>query len=243
MNRFHSVWVIVLVAVILTGCQTQSLFVPTPHHVHLFKDKGEVQLSGSVNSAGVSGNIAFSPVEKIEFFGSYHRNNYSKGLEFQHQQFAEVGFGFYDKDDDPFITELLFGIGKGKSSFFDTEMTFKDRLFQESEVDANFTRVFAQFNGGLTSHILDFGLSLRASQIRFPDYSFETFPIRAEFNRYMFLAEPMVFANVGYRNIRVEGMLGYPLLVGDQTSSKLDGLTFSAGIKIMLNRKFEWSDY
>ena len=166
-----------------------------------------------------------------------------KGDEFQRQQLIELGFGFYDNDDDPFITELLFGWGKGKSSFFDTEMTFKDRIFQQSNVEGNFTRVFTQFNAGLSSHILDFGVSLRASQIRFPDYSFETFPIRAKFNRYMFMAEPMIFANAGYRNIRFEGMLGYPFLLHDQTSSKLQGLTFSAGIKIFLNRKFEWSDY
>lgn len=178
-------------------------YIPNVINAPMLTNKGEIQASVHLGASGINPQFAYALTDHIGIManGSFLNVNSdeSSAADFDHKySFFELGSGYYR----PLGSRIKFGayggVGLGK-----VNSEYENSLWT-SGVDVNCTRFFLQPTIGVTSKILDFGVSTRFVAVSFNQDSEKNTGI---------MFEPALTAKLGWDHIKVVGQVGfsYPL--------------------------------
>lgn len=213
---------IIAAALIFSSCGTFKYYQPNANPA-LFKDAGEVHVSGGINSSGASLQSAVSLNNNIAVMA-----NYNSSLGEYHVKEGEIAVGYYDGE----ASSALFvsgGVGFGENfQYTDIEETKKS-------YEGKFTRPFVQLNGGITGGTIWGGLKgdiigiLKASYLQYEGFNNEDPSQRIKSN-YVTLEPGLVFA-VGSKNFKFDFTFGFPTRPSfKRLNSDTEARTFPATI-------------
>jgi hypothetical protein len=212
--------------------QAQSLFRPNAQQTALFTEKGEGHISVLYGTGGLQGNVGVSVANGFSLSLSGTLLNEKKGAEFQKLTMGEFAVNFFDSYNEPLISQFSLGYGMGKASMLNYQVQTDSITF-----DNTFSRLYGQYTIGLASKNVDAGLSLRVSHIYFPGYFLKQFDDISS-SASMFTGEPSLFVSAGLKNVRIDGQVGMPLILNDETSANLNTISGSLGLRVILGRKY-----
>ena len=222
--------IVAAIAVLSASCGTYRYYQPS-FNAALFRDKGELHLSGNVGSSGATLKAAVSISDKIGMVALYNGGI----LEYRPREF-ELGAGYIVPGKAFFLAGLGFG-----SNFEYTDSTHTAKSYR-----GDFYRPFLQVNGGVTGGTIFKGVKgdliavFKANYFSYKGRHLDgtNDPINSGY----LTLEPGLMVGLGSRIFRFDFTVGMPFrpaFVG--LSSRSEARTFpasaAAGISFVFGRK------
>jgi hypothetical protein len=168
-------------------------------HAPLFSHGGEMHAAGQLSEFGqVDAQVALAPADHLGLVAAL--SVYPWDDEGHKHYYGEAGVGGF----------LPFGIGRFEGFVGGGYgRSWGDLGTAETRTDSNYYRMFAQFDIGLATRVVDFGLMTRFAWVSFESVSAG----QAHGSEDLYL-EPMLFLRLGWDFIKIEfqGGLVYPIL-------------------------------
>lgn len=192
-----------LVLLLLSSCS--SMYMPNVPAAPMFKDAGEVYVSGNVNLRGnvsASGGVAISDHIGVIANGSYVDRKDSP-TDFA-QKMGELGIGYFTTFGQRRnrILEVYAGYGMGVVNEVDTRTSTAGHAIVESR-DMDFDKIFVQVNYSSTKRekirlfggdrALNYGTILRLSHVNMTDFKINQLDVHREQN---VLIEPVFYTRM-----------------------------------------------
>lgn len=216
----------------LMRLNAQSLFIPSAQNTALFTESGELHISGMYGAGGLQGTAGYSLASGFALAASGTVLSTKNGAEYHKTSMGEIQVLFFDSYNEPLISQFSLGYGMGKASMLNYDSNSDSVPFENT-----FSRLYAQYNIGLTSKHLDAGFSLRVSHVYFPGYFLKGNPdISSSAN--LFTAEPCAYLSGGFKNIRLEAQASMPLILNDKTDASFNSVLLSGGVRVIFGRKY-----
>lgn len=186
---------------LMCSCGTFKYYQPNANPA-LFKNSGEVHVSGGLNSSGASLQSAVSVTDNVAIMA-----NYNSTLATYHVNEGEVAVGFYDGDASTAIF-VSGGLGFGEN-FEYSSIDSKQKSYE-----GKFTRPFVQLNGGITGGTIFGKLQgdligiLKASYLQYDGFRNGDRAERIQ-SDYLTIEPTLVFA-IGSPKFKFDFTFGFP---------------------------------
>ncbi|MDA3820565.1 MAG: hypothetical protein PF590_08920 [Candidatus Delongbacteria bacterium] len=219
------------ICLVLMSCDS-AYYVPDSPHVPLLSNKGEVQASFQVGTAGseIKTTWAITEHSAVMLNGVYAK---SFGGALQTRIFAEAGYGYFYPLSDWFRLEAFSGVGYGIVDFypFHEHQNFYSDPW-DPHYDIHQYRGFVQPAIGIVTPFIDNGLAARISVL---DHH------QPGLNVANLFVTPVLVSRKGYKWVRLSFKLGYSFKFGPLTDTRsiyARPWVFSYGIQVNLNRLY-----
>lgn len=227
-------FVLSFIAVILSSCGTYRYYQPTTNPA-LFKDKGEVHVSGDVGSSGAAAKFAFSPTKELGVIGQYntHFTTYRVWE-------GELAAGYHSSKES---SANFIGGGIG----FGTNLKYTDSTHSSKRYEGNFIKPFVQWNTGITGGTIIGGLkgdlifTLKETYMIYNGRHLDG--TNDEISSNYFITEPVVTVALGSKSFKFDIIYGFPITMRwfGSLKGKAYARTFpvniGVGIRFIFNRK------
>lgn len=207
------------------------VYVPNVVNVPLHNNKDELQIACYTGIAGIDPQISYAISDDIALMcnGSFVRRGEIGSDNFRHQNFLELGLGYFSSISKKGRFEVYGGGGYGS-----LQSKYSGSLWDDYN-DVSLIRYFVQPAIGIRSAFGDISF---ASRFVFVHYNQANIVAMGAF------AEPVITMKVGYRYVKAVAQLGFSLPVVNPslfgtTSFKYQPLLFSLGIQAILHAKYE----
>jgi hypothetical protein len=209
------------------------LYVPNVVNSPMLSEKGEVNASIHAGTSGFDVQTAYAMTDHIGIMinGSFASKDSSTDTDYHEHKFGEFGCGYFTSIDNVFRFSTFAGLGMGKANASDTYEFFGDH---ELTAWGYYNRFFAQTSIGAATDFFDAGLCLRGSYVNF--YRFEYGSLEHNKNKDNFFLEPVLFARVGWKMIKVQSQIGFSYSVTKNWDLDYQPIIFSFGLCFRLNK-------
>jgi len=212
------------VVLILNSCA--PAYIPNVLNAPLLTNKNEVQVAIHAGTSGFDPQVAYAITnhfgvmvnasfldETSDSTDSYHKHG-----------FAELGAGYFTNFASRFKFEIFGGAGFGKiSALYDN-----NKWISRSQVDV--TRYFIQPSLGITSKVVDFGISTRFSLVSMKQ---ET----ANVTGLMF--EPAATLKLGWDHLKAMAQIGVSAPLTKDVGFNYQPFLFSLGLQANFGKIFQ----
>lgn len=195
--------IILLASTIFLINSCSPVYVPNVINAPMLTNQKEIQAAIHFGTSGFNPQFAYAITNHLGIManGSFldMTSDTSSTADFYHKHsFIEFGPGYYTSFGSRFKFGTYGGVGFGKING-----EYENELWS-SKADVNTTRLFLQPTIGVTSKILDLGISSRFVVVTFNQDSEKDTGI---------MLEPAVTAKLGWDHIKIVGQLGlsYPI--------------------------------
>ena len=214
------------------SCGTYRYYQPTPTPT-LFKNQGELQISGDLGSSGYSMKGAYALPKNIGIVGMYN----STPFDYRAKE-GEIGIGYYT-ESDPAGIFVLGGLG------FGSNQKYSDSTHSYKTYEGDFIRPFIQFNGGIASgnggsrlkgHVI---ATLKSSYLMYDGKHLDGTNDKIH-SRYL-LIEPGFAAGFGSRVFKFDFIMSMPIhptteQMNDRRNARTYPFTVGFGIRFVMGR-------
>lgn len=221
------------IALSLTSCGTYRYNQPTPN-APLFTQKGELHISGTLGSSGASAKAALSVTDKIGLIGTYN----SAFFDYRSKE-GELGLGYYtDARPD--------GIFVGGGLGFGSNVEYTDSTRTVKLYEGDFWKPFVQFNGGITSGDLIWGIKgdlMGIMKVNYFMYDGRHLDGSNDaINSDYLLLEPGVAFGLGSRSFKFDFMVSFPFRpsfepLDDRSDARTSPGSVSIGLRYIVGHK------
>lgn len=216
----------IFILLLLTSCGTYRYYQPTPN-APLFTKKGELHISGTLGSSGASVKGALSVTDKIGFIGMYN----SAFFDYRSRE-GELGLGYYT---DARPDGIFVGGGLGFGSNFE----YTDSTRTVKSYEGEFWKPFVQFNGGITSGDLIWGIKGDLMGIMKVNYfmydGMHLDGSNADIGSDYLLLEPGVAFGLGSKSFKFDFLVSFPFRPSfEPLDNRLDARTSPGSVSIGL---------
>jgi hypothetical protein len=211
---FRSFWILVIL--VMYSCA--PVYVPNVINAPMLTNKGEVQVALHAGTSGIDPQFAWAITNNIGIMvnGSFQNSTSDSTTDYHKHSLGEIGLGYLRAIGQRGKFETFIGYGKGS-----IEALYKNSIWtSRSKVDMG--RFFIQPTIGVTSKVIDLGLSTRISFVGITDG-------KDMVNRVF--AEPAVTAKLGWDHLKIVGQLGISVPFNDDDVLNYQPLLFSVGIQ------------
>lgn len=222
-------FILLYISAILIFNSCAPAYIPNVINAPMLTNKGEIQASAHLGLSGLNPQFAYAITDHLGIMANASflniKSDSSSTSDFSHKAtFYELGAGYYSHFGSRFKFATYGGAGVGKvNAEYDNELW-------SSGVDVNCTRIFLQPTIGMTSKIVDLGISTRFVAVSFSQDSEKNTG---------FMFEPAFTAKLGWDYIKVIGQIGlsFPLNKENINFVYQPGL-FSLGLQLNLGKIF-----
>jgi len=223
------VTVVMVFGLLLAGCA--PVYIPSAQQTHLLDKKGETSFAvyTGINGVDVQAAYAFSDDFGAQAAGSFGKHEEKGNNDYQSHKYGEVGLQYYHGFGNGRF-ELMGGFGFGSATAVDNFDFFETP--NQIKATGKYNKYYLQPNIGVESGIFEGGLALRLGHVVFTE--FETNSSRYTQNKSATFFEPALFARLGWKNIKIEGQLGFsrPLNGDSDVGFDYEPAIFSLGLHL-----------
>jgi hypothetical protein len=186
----------VSVILILNSCA--PAYVPNVLNAPMLTNKGEVQAAIHAGTSGFDPQFAYAITNHVGVMlnSSFMNSTSDSSNSYHKHQFVEFGAGYFTNFARRFKFETFGGAGFGKLQ------AEYDNASWISRSDVKLTRFFIQPTLGITSKVVDFGISTRFVAVNM---------VQETVNNAGFLLEPAVTLKLGWDHIKAVAQVGVSL--------------------------------
>jgi len=223
------VTVVMLFCMLLAGCA--PVYIPSAEQTHLLDKKGETSFAAytGINGVDVQAAYAFSDHFGVQAAGSFGKHEEKTDNDYQSHRYGEAGLQYHHGFGNGRF-ELMSGIGFGSGTAVDNYEFFDSP--NQIRATGKYHKYYFQPNIGVESGVFEGGVALRLGHVVFTE--FETTSDRYAKNRSATFFEPALFARLGWKNIKIEGQLGFsrPLNGDSEVGFDYEPGIFSLGLHL-----------
>lgn len=209
-----------LVLLFVVGCKTPT-YMPSTPYTGLMTQKGEIQLSGHMGTHGLQGHGVYAFTDYLlagasfMYYRAVENSNTNNEIE-QTQNLVSAMLGGYLASEGIFRASLMAGGGLGRSD--------KEQSYTSAHKTA-----FLQTNMGITTKFVDAGGAVRYT---YAEYDGEYNDGQGFYYNGTFL-EPYFFLRLGYRPVKLEAMIGMPMIANRDNDLVTTPVHFSLGVQFV----------
>lgn len=236
------IFILIGLALLLQGCRAALLYTSNNIPIPLLKEQKETQIAGEYGMNGTNFNLVASPFENVAISLSGIYNKTTKKSQVSENgyedktshNYSEGAIGYYQQQNEKYITELYIGYGRGNGS----DMNYEQYIF-ENKVHSNlsfgkFEKYFFQANYGSRDKNFAVGFALRFSYLNFYQLvKVNDGVIKYPSKREALFIEPAIFGRVGGENIQLEVQVLFPYAQKD-IDFDYKGFIISTGLRFIL---------
>lgn len=229
----------VFIIIIGIGC-TPVYYRPNTQSVPLLTKKGEVNLSGSIETNGGTGQAAVAVNDYLGVLLNYSNFNVESGNINGDGNIYEVGAGYYSKFENRGIYEAygLAGLGNVQNQYTGDE---EFSSFTVGSVKSKFSRISFQQNIGLRFKYFEAAISTRLARLDYYDFegdmNFNEMN-QAEYlkvNSINYLFEPAITLKAGIKNVKLQLQIQRSVNLTNQLFYQ-DDIGMSLGLSVNFNQ-------
>jgi hypothetical protein len=229
MKNFNRSMFAIAMMILFHSCSTSwHYYQPTANPV-LFKEAGEVHVSGEIGTSGASAKGGVSLTDNIAIVGQYN-----SGFTDYRSSEGEAGVGFYTSAA-PRGTCISAGLGFGSNyEFTDSTQVAKD-------YEGSFLRPYGQFSWGVTGGTIFGGVKgdvVTMLKLNYFMYDGRRIGSNESMNSNYFTFEPSVAVGLGGRIVRFEMIYGFPIHISldDRPKARTFPMNLSIGLHFVFGR-------
>jgi len=161
------VLLVLILAVAVWACS--PVYIPATRNVPLFRDAGELQLSGFLTSGGFEGQAAYALTDALFITGNYaYGSSERTNPDYTRKnRYGELGLGYYRASRHRRV-EVLAGYGTGKGTSYDQYYFFG--LNNALVTTATMNRFFLQPSIGTNGRNLNVAFTPRVAWVDFTSF-------------------------------------------------------------------------
>ncbi len=210
-----------IVAILLNSCSPE--YIPNVINAPLLSQKGEIQAAIHTGTAGTDPQFAYALTDNIGIMlNSSFASRTDSGASYHTHNFIELGAGYFNKFGGIGTYEIFGGYGAGN-----LEADYANSLWS-SYANVTSNRIFIQPSAGISSDIVDFGLSTRFVIVSMTQNSAKSTGL---------FLEPAITAKLGYKYVKLMYQFGLSFPLNEKTMDfSNQPLLMSIGIQVFINK-------
>jgi len=207
----------VLGIIILFFSSCAPVYIPNTSNTPLLTNKKEVQASIHAGTSGFDPQFAYAVTDHMGIMlnGSFLNSTSDSTDSYHKHKFVEAGAGYYSHFGTRGKFETFAGAGFGKI----------DALYWLSDSNVSFTRYFIQPSVGITTKVVDAGLSTRIVIVNYNQISTSVPGV---------FFEPIFTLKAGYDHIKAVGKIGFSFPMNSEKTN-FDNQPFILSLGIQAN--------
>lgn len=225
---------IILLGLLVASCS--PLYIPNTRNAPLFREQGEAQVGGYINSGGLEAQGAYAVTDHIGAIGSfaYGASQKSNPDYTRKNMYGEVGLGLYDLSRS-FRYELYAGYGFGEGTSYDQYYFFNSQFGNQTLVSTGkMNKIFLQPTIGTNNLNGNIYFTPRVAWVDYSEFTHDGYTVKPDEKPVIFL-EPALTGKFRLKgNIHALFQLGITAPIGDsffeyQTMQATVGLQIDTG--------------